>query len=111
MKNKPVANKQALLQLLKENSSQLRGYGVRELTLFGSFVRDSGIHKKSDVDFFVHFHEEELTFRNFMDLGYFLEDLLGRKVEIIEPYRLSPFILPHVLKEIEDVGLEALVHT
>jgi predicted nucleotidyltransferase len=108
MKNKPVANKKELLQLLRENSSQLRGYGVRKLMLFGSFVRDEGIHKKSDVDFFVDIPEDRINWTAFIALGDFLEDLLGRKVELIEPYRLSPFILPHVLNEVEDVELEAI---
>lgn len=106
MKRRPVANKQELLTLLKDNSEQLRSYGVDKMSLFGSFVRNEGIHKKSDVDFFVSIREEKRTMEDFCGLGDFLEDLLGRKVELCQHYKLSPFILPHVLKEVEDVKLE-----
>ena len=109
MKRTPVANKTELLILLKENSAQLRDYGIRKLCLFGSFVRDADIHKKSDVDFIVDIYEDKIDWIRFHDLGEFLENLLGRKVELIMPGCMSPFILPHVLKELEDVKLEEVV--
>jgi len=100
-----VANKESLLTLLKENGPQIRAYGIQKLGLFGSFVRDREIHKKSDVDFLVDFKKGQKTFRNLMNLGYFLEELLGRKVELITRESLSPYIGPHILKEVQDVAL------
>ena len=104
--NKAVANKSELITLLRNNSEQIRGYGVRKLSLFGSFQRDTGIHEESDVDFIVDFDQDLLTFRGYMALAEFLEDLLGRKVEMIQPQYLSRFLSPHVLNVLEDVGLE-----
>ena len=40
-----------------------------------------------------------------MDLSFFLEDILGRKVEIVTPESLSKFIGPHILKEVQHVSL------
>jgi hypothetical protein len=36
-----------------------------------------------------------------MDLSFFLENLLGRKVELVTLQSLSPYINPHILKEVE----------
>lgn len=102
----PVANKRELLTLLRQHSAQIHGYGVRKLSLFGSFVRDKDIHEGSDIDFIVEFRDEDFSARNYFDLAYFLEDLLGRTVELIQPQYLSRFIAPRVLKELEDVGLQ-----
>lgn len=98
-----VTNKESLLLLLKEHGPQIRAYGIQRLGLFGSFVRDREIHTKSDVDFLVDFTSGQKTFRNLMNLGYFLEDLLGRKVELVTRESLSPYIGPHILKEVQDV--------
>jgi hypothetical protein len=41
-----------------------------------------------------------------MDLSFFLEELFGRKVEIVTPQSLSKFIGPHILKEVQHVSLK-----
>lgn len=99
-----VADKQSLLSLLKENGRYIRAFGVEQIGLFGSFAHNNAIHEESDIDFLVDFAEGKKTFRNLMDLGYFLEDLLGRKVELLTRLSLSPFLGPHILNEVEDVA-------
>ncbi len=103
--NTAVANKQELLEILFLHRERIRRYGVKFLGLFGSFQRNEKIHKKSDVDFIVEYHAGQRTFRNLMDLGYFLEDLLGRKVELIHPTALSAYSGPRILNSIEYVPL------
>ena len=70
--------------------------------LFGSFVRDTAVDQ-SDVDMLVVFDPALKTFHNFMDLCFFLEDLFGRKVDVVTPESLSPFIGAHILQEVEYV--------
>ena len=43
---------------------------------------------------------EEPTFDNFMKLAFFLEDLFGKRVELVTPDSLSPYIAPYVTKEV-----------
>jgi predicted nucleotidyltransferase len=100
-----VANKSELLSLLEKNGQTIRGYGITKLGLFGSFVRDKDIHAESDVDFIIEFRKGERTYRNKADLFYYLEGLLGRKVELIPTDSLSPYSGPHILKEVENVSL------
>jgi hypothetical protein len=42
-----------------------------------------------------------------MELTFLLEELLGRKVELVTPEALSPYIGPHILKEVERVPIAA----
>jgi predicted nucleotidyltransferase len=55
----------------------------------------------------VDFMPEKHTFDNFMDVAFFLEELLGRKVELVTPEALSPYIGPHILGEMERVPIAA----
>jgi hypothetical protein len=99
-----IINKQSLLKSLKEHSSSIRDFGVVSLGLFGSFVRDTAT-EKSDIDLLVDFNPEQKTFDNFIGLIFFLEDLLGRKIQLVTPQSLNKYIGPHILKEVEHVGL------
>jgi uncharacterized protein len=74
--------------------------GVARLGLFGSFVRDEQ-GSDSDVDLLVEFAPGQKNFDNFMALGFYLEDLFDRRVELVTPESLSPYIRPHVMTEVE----------
>jgi hypothetical protein len=43
---------------------------------------------------------EDPTFRNFMNLAFFLEDLSGRRVDLLTPEGISHRIKPYVEKEV-----------
>ncbi|WP_285059148.1 nucleotidyltransferase family protein [Pedobacter ginsengisoli] len=99
-----VQNKRTLISLLKANSQKLKSYGVAKLSIFGSFTTGQPT-ADSDVDLLVDFDPNQKSYDNFMDLSFFLEDLLGRKVEVITPQSLSKYIGPHILKEAEHVAI------
>jgi predicted nucleotidyltransferase len=99
-----VQNKRTLISLLKANGQKLRSYGVANLSIFGSFTKGKPT-ADSDVDLLVDFDPNQKSYDNFMDLSFFLEDLLGRKVEVITPQSLSKYIGPHILKEAEHVAI------
>ena len=61
----------------------------------------------SDVDILVEFMPEKHTFDNFMEVAFFLEEILGHKVELVTPEALSPHIGPHILREVEHVPIAA----
>jgi hypothetical protein len=86
------------MNMLKDHSEILQKYGVKRIGLFGSFVRGEQ-KKNSDIDFLVEF--EKPIFENFMDLAFYLEELFGRKVELITNGNLSPYIQPYVEKEVK----------
>ena len=53
----------------------------------------------------VEFNADEKSFDNFIRLTALLEDALQRQVEVVTPEALSPYIGPHILKEVEYVSL------
>ena len=54
----------------------------------------------------VEFEVGRKTFDAFMKLAFLLEDLFDRRVELITPESLSPYISPHILNEIEYVNFK-----
>ena len=102
--NNRLLNKTIIYEDLQKNKAILEQYGVMQIGLFGSFVRDEGTDE-SDIDFLVDFEHGKKTFKNFMDLAFFLEDLFQRKVEVLTRQGLSPYIGPSILKTVENVPL------
>jgi predicted nucleotidyltransferase len=102
----PVKDKSTIFETLKTVKESLLMLGVVSLGLFGSFVRGEQT-EEGDIDFLVEFSEGNRTFDNLMELGFLLEDLLGRKVEVVTRQAMSPYILPEVLKELEKFHVAA----
>ena len=95
----PVRTKEEIFTLLREYQPELRRLGVRRWGVFGSFVRNISTDH-SDVDLLVEFDPGEKTFDHFMQLAFLLEDVLGRKVDLLTTESLSPHIGPHILQEV-----------
>ena len=103
---KAVSTKQEAVQRFQAVRQELRRFGVSSLGLFGSFVTGRQT-PDSDVDVLVEFAPGQHSFDNFMELSFFLEDILGRKVDVVTSEALSPHIGPHILREVERVPLAA----
>jgi uncharacterized protein len=103
---KKVNNKDDIIQRILAARERFALLGVRNIGLFGSFVRGEET-SLSDVDILVEFMPEKHTFDNFMEVAFFLEELLERKVEVITPEALGPHIGPHILREVERVPIVA----
>ncbi len=92
-------NREDILKKLRENKDRIRRFGVKRIGIFGSAVRGE-LKEKSDIDFVVEFEEEKKNFDNFIKLVFFLEELFGRKVDLLTPESISPYIKPYIDKEI-----------
>ncbi|MEX1026013.1 MAG: nucleotidyltransferase domain-containing protein [Planctomycetota bacterium] len=64
--------------------------------MFGSFARDEA-SEVSDVDLLVDLDEH--TFDRYMDLKLYLEDLLGRRVDLVLIDGLRPRVREQILSE------------
>ena len=102
----PVQTKEQVLELLREHQPELRQLGVRRCGVFGSFARNEA-RAQSDVDILVEFEPEKKSFDNFMRLGFLLEDMFGRRVDLVTIESLSPYIGPHILSEVEYAAVAA----
>lgn len=86
-----------ILQRLSAHQEYLAGFGVKSLALFGSVVRGEA-RPDSDLDILVEF-EGGSTFDQYMNLKFFLEELLGRPVDLVTRKALKPRLRPYVEEE------------
>ncbi len=87
-------------EILKKHGDKLKeNFGVKEFGVFGSYVRGEQ-EGGSDVDILVEFKEGYKTFDNYMDLKFYLEELLDLRVDLVSKTGLKPRLRPYVLKEV-----------
>ncbi|HEX8426490.1 nucleotidyltransferase family protein [Hymenobacter sp.] len=101
-----VTTKAEVIARLQAQQAALRALGVAQLGLFGSFVRDEA-GPESDVDLLIDFQEGRKTCDGFFEVLDFLENLLGREVELLTRQGLSKYIGPHIINTTEYVLLAA----
>lgn len=65
--------------------------------MFGSVVRGD-THKNSDIDILVEVPKDKSLF-DMMDIQFELEDVLKKKVDLVEYNLIKPRLKPYILKE------------
>ena len=95
-------NRDEVLALLRAHKPVLmERFGVTALALFGSFARDQA-SDGSDVDILVRF-TGPATSRSYFGVQFYIEDLLGRRVDLVTDKALRPQFRPYVEQEALDV--------
>jgi len=93
-------SKPAILRKLSTNAGKLRRFGVKRIGLFGS-VATGRFGPKSDIDLLIEFRPCMETFSNLMTIHAFLSRLLGGKIDLVTKGGLSPYLAPHILREVQ----------
>lgn len=75
----------------------LQSYGVKKAGLFGSCVRDE-MMKDSDIDILVEI-EKDISLLDFVGLKLEIEDVLKRKVDLVEYNTIKPLLKERILSE------------
>ena len=101
-----IKTKQDILNVFDQHRDHMRALGVRRIGLFGSFVRGEQ-RLDSDIDLLVEFEIGRKTFDTFMELSFFLEEILQHRIELVTVESLSPYLGPHILREVEYASLAA----
>lgn len=95
-------NKQAVLTRLKTNLEEIRQrFSVKTISIFGSIARDESTGN-SDVDVLVVF-DQKASFDIFMDLKFYLEDMLGMSVDLVTDKALRPQVRRTIEQEMINV--------
>ena len=72
-----------ITDILKKHLPEIKTrFRIKNIGVFGSQIRGEA-NKKSDIDILVEFENGYKTFDNYMDLKFYLEELLGSKVDLV----------------------------
>ncbi|WP_343224721.1 nucleotidyltransferase family protein [Persephonella sp.] len=92
-------NLQKIKQTLKEKMPEIKEkYGVKNLYIFGTYVRGEQT-PESDIDILVEFEKGKKTFKNYMGLKFYLEELFRRKVDLIIKEAVKPRLKKYIYEE------------
>ena len=80
-----MMDKHDILDAVQRHASQLQGYGVERLELFGSYASDTA-DEDSDVDFLVKFKDGRGGFDDYIDSLRLLQDVLGKDVDLVKKH-------------------------
>ena len=95
-------NRDDVLDTLRAHKQVLEErFDVVALVLFGSFARDQATDG-SDIDILVRF-DGPATSRSYFGVQFYIEDLLGRRVDLVTEKALRPELRPYVEREALDV--------
>jgi hypothetical protein len=92
-----MLGREAILNLLRDHKPDLARMGVISIALFGSAARGEA-RQDSDVDLLVEL-TPPLTFEKYTRVNFYLEDLLGCRVDLVLPDTLKTRIRSSVLAE------------
>ena len=90
--------KSILLNKHKENINKIAfSHGVRSIRVFGSFARgEENVY--SDIDLLVEI-EPKRSLLDIISMKYEIEDLTGRKVDVVTAKGISPYLVEQITKE------------
>jgi uncharacterized protein len=93
-----MVTKKIILNTLRDHKEELENrFGVMKIGIFGSYAR-GGAGLQSDIDILVEFNSP--TFDNYMDLKFYLEDLLKTPVDLVLNDALKKRLRPYITQEV-----------
>ena len=90
--------KSILLSKHKENINKIASsHGARSVRVFGSFARGEE-NFSSDIDLLIEL-DPERSLLDIISMKYEIEDLTGRKVDVVTTKGISPYLAEKIMKE------------
>ena len=101
-----ISSKHDIINIIKNNQHKLKAFGASRIGLFGSYAKNTA-DNESDIDIFIEFEKGKKSFKNYTGAYLFLKELLQKDIDFITPESLSPYIGPHILKDVEYVSFHS----
>lgn len=92
----------ATVRLIREHLDELRRFHVRSISLFGSVARDEA-GPASDLDVLVDFSRPP-TMEDYVGLTLFLQELCGRRVDVLTQDGIKPRVRPLIERDLVHVA-------
>ena len=97
-------NLQSVTKQLESQKDTLQSFGLTRIGIFGSVSRKDAL-PSSDIDLLLDFDPAKKTYKNFLKSTTLLESLFHQPVDVVTAQSLSPYIQPHILKDISYVQI------
>lgn len=89
---------EALKLLIQHKPELVRRFGITDLALFGSTARNEA-QAGSDIDVMVDF-DGRSTAKRYFGVQFYLEDLLGCPIDLVQKSVVRPELKPHIEKDL-----------
>ncbi len=88
-----------ILDIIRTYKTELsERFGVVDIAVFGSYSRNDQ-NNKSDIDVFVTLKDGFITFDNFIELKFYIEDLTSKKIDLVIKDSIRKEFKEGILKE------------
>ena len=92
-----------LKNILRDNKSHIEShFHVKNIGIFGSFARKEETDE-SDVDLIVEFEKGYKDLFNYIDLKFYLEEILNRRVDLVMKEAVRPRLRKKIFDEVQYV--------
>ena len=89
-----------IVKMLRLHDTDVREkFKITEIGVFGSYVRGEQ-REDSDIDILVEFEKGYKTFDNYMELKFFLEDILTSEIDLVIKTAIRDEIKQNILSEV-----------
>lgn len=100
-----MLTKQDIFQKIIDNKETIKSFGVTQIGLFGSYVRNEQT-ESSDIDILVDYDVDKISYVKYFNFCEFIESIFkNNKIDIVTKNGLSRYIGPHILKEVDYVKI------
>ena len=90
--------REKVLNLLRVHQKEIYAFNIQKISIFGSVARNEE-SPDSDIDILIKF-DGPASYDSYMDLKFYLEDLLGRKVDLVTEDALREEIKSFVQRDL-----------
>ena len=94
--------REEIMERLKKERIRLTDFDIKSLAVFGSVARGEA-RPDSDIDILVEFNGAT-TFDRYMNLKFFLEDLLGHRIDLVTRKGIRPQLASSIEREARRVA-------
>jgi len=95
-----LTTKEYIIDTIQNNKNKISKLGIKDIGLFGSYVRNEQT-EKSDIDILIDFFPEKENYDNYLALYVMIEKLFeDERVDIVTKNGLSPYIGTKILNEV-----------
>jgi predicted nucleotidyltransferase len=88
--------------LLIENLNHIKKFGISRLGIFGSYSKGHPT-ETSDIDIVISFEPHKKTFDNYIDLKFYLEELLNKRIDLVIEENIKKELRDEILRSVHYV--------